>query len=97
MIYKGVINIMTEKERIGYLKLVETIGREYCLQHKDTACFCAQELEKGLYCFLGIDLHADERELCLSASMSDWDIYATCYVLDNNDVVLDECRLPEQE
>lgn len=52
MIYKGVINIMTEKERIGYLKLVETIGREYCLQHKDTACFCAQELEKGLYCFL---------------------------------------------
>ena len=55
-----------------------------------------QETEKGFFCFIGIDLHPETRRATLSVPIDDWDIYASCYVLDDGSVTMDECRLPEE-
>ena len=84
---------MNEK-RTGFEALVNVIGKDFFEAHKDSAVFSTEETKKGLFCFLGIDLHPEKRGLCLSASMDEWDIYASCYVIDN-EVVMDKCKLPE--
>ncbi len=82
------------RKKIGFNKLVEIIGQDYFTEHKDSAVFSSGETEKGLFCFLGIDLHADERTATLSCSMDEWDVYASCYVLEDGEVEIDKCRLP---
>lgn len=84
---------MSDKKK-GFLKLVSEIGQKFFDEHKDTAVFCSQDVDEGLFCFLGIDLHPELRNCCLSAQMSDWDIYASCIVTDS-DIVMGECRLPQ--
>lgn len=83
------------KENIGRIQLIKTIGRDFCWEHKDHAVFSYGEEEDGLFCFLGIDLHPEQNTPCLSGQMSDWDIYASCTVKDDNSIVMGECRLPE--
>lgn len=85
-----------DREKIGFDFLVNTIGRDFVKAHKDAAIFSHGEEEQGLFCFLGIDLHPETRQLCLSARMDEWDIYASCYVLNDGKVVMDECRLPTE-
>ena len=62
-------------------------------KHKSTAVFSSEETENGLFCFLGIDLHPQNANITLSCSIDSWDVYATCYVKDD-DVILDKCKLP---
>ena len=81
------------KKRIGFNKLVEVIGKDFFECHKDTAAFSTEETDKGLFCFLGIDLHPEKARLCLSATMDEWDVYASCYVTDAT-VIIDKCKLP---
>lgn len=87
---------MMSKKRLGFQTLVETIGRDFFEDHKEDAVFSWGEEEKGLYCFLGIDLDPQKRNITLSCKAEDWDVYASCYVVDE-EVILDECRLPEAE
>ncbi|QFJ53408.1 hypothetical protein [Pseudobutyrivibrio xylanivorans] len=85
---------MMRREQVGFNKLTETIGKDFCLQYKDVSCFSTEEVPEGLYCFLGFDLHANERTLTLSSNLDEWDVYATCIVFDDNTVELRECKLP---
>ena len=82
---------MTEK-KLGFNALVEVIGAQFFDAHKDTAVFSTEETERGLFCFLGIDLHPS-KTITLSCAIEEWDIYATCYVKDNS-VMMDKCKLP---
>lgn len=81
------------KEKIGFKKLVETIWEQFFKKHEDSEVFSYGETEKGLHCFLGISLHPENAKVTLSASLDDWDIYATCYVTDD-DVIVYKCKLP---
>lgn len=81
------------KKRLGFNKLVEVIGKDFFELHKDTAVFSSGETDKGLFCFLGINLHPEKARFCLSASMDEWDVYASCYVTDTK-VIIDKCKLP---
>lgn len=76
--------------------MIETIGKDFCWEHRDHAVFSHEEDDDGTFCFLGIDLHPELRSLCLSGRMSDWDIYASCTVKDDESIVMGECRLPEK-
>ena len=93
MIYNEV-SIMNKKKQ-GFLYLKNIIGEAFFEKHKDSAVFSSQNIEEGLFCFLGIDLHPENTKLCLSASLQDWDIFATCIVKDN-DIICSECRLPSE-
>lgn len=67
---------------IGKEACIERIGREFVDLHRDTACFSTQEMDdRTVFCFLGIDLHADDRKACLT-NEKNWDVYASCYVRD---------------
>ena len=79
---------------IGKNACIEKIGREFVSSHRDDACFTSQDLEdnESVFCFLGIDLHPNQRKLCLS-NENDWDVYATCYVR-NGIVEMSDCLLP---
>jgi hypothetical protein len=83
-----------EKKKIGFNRLVEVIGKEFFEAHKADAVFGYGDEDMGLYCFLGIDLHPELRTLCLSCDIDEWDVYATCFVTDN-DVIMDKCKLPQ--
>lgn len=85
---------MSKKKR-GLNKLIEVIGEQFCREHQDTALFSCEESKDGLYCFLGITLYEKNTPVTLSASLDDWDVYATCYVTDD-DVILDKCKLPQK-
>ena len=82
-----------DKKKIGFDKLIEIIGKDFYEKHKDDACFSYGEEEKGLFCFLGIDLHPQNRKARLSVSIDEWDVYATCYVT-NDEIIINECKLP---
>ena len=82
-----------KKEIIGFQALIKEIGFQFFKEHEDNAVFSYGEEEKGLYCFLGISLHPNLAIDGLSASIEDWDIYASCYVTDTQ-VIMDKCRLP---
>ena len=84
------------KKRIGFNKLVEVIGKDFFECHKYTAVFSTEETDKGLFCFLGIDLHPEKARLCLSATMDEWDVYASCYVTVAK-VIMDKCKLPTDQ
>ena len=45
---------------------------------------------------MGIDLHPEKARLCLSATMDEWDVYASCYVTDAK-VIMDKCKLPTDQ
>lgn len=81
------------KEKIGFQTLVNVIGVQFFKEHENSAVFSYGEEDKGLFCFLGISLHPSTKLNGLSASMDDWDIYASCYVTDTQ-VIMDKCRLP---
>ncbi len=81
------------KKKIGFQTLVKTIGEEFFKEHEDNAVFSYGEEDKGLFCFLGISLHPSTKLNGLSASMDDWNIYASCYVTDEG-IIMDKCRLP---
>lgn len=81
------------REKIGFRALVKAIGEQFFKEHEDNAVFSYGEEDRGLFCFLGIDLHPQEREITPSALMDDWDVYASCYVTDTQ-VVMDRCKLP---
>lgn len=81
------------KEKIGFQTLVNVIGVRFFKEHENSAVFSYGEEDKGLFCFLGISLHPNTKLNGLSASMDDWDIYASCYVTDTQ-VIMDKCRLP---
>ena len=85
-----------DKRQIGRNALIDVIGRDFLKAHKDAAIFSCGDTEKGFFCFIGIDLHPETRCATLSVPIDDWDIYASCYVLDVGTVVMDECRLPEE-
>lgn len=80
----------------GLAKLIDIIGKDFFNIHKDTAVFSSEDTENGLFCFLGIDLHASTRNITLSNGLDEWDVYATCYVKDNFDIVVDKYKLPKQ-
>jgi hypothetical protein len=82
------------KKDLGLQKLIDTIGRDFCYAHKDAACFSWGDTEKGLFCFLGIDLHPERAQVTLSVDIDEWDIYATCYVTDT-EIIMGKCRLPQ--
>lgn len=82
-----------DNKKIGFRALVRSIGEQFFTEHKDNAVFSYGEEDKGLYCFLGISLHPNSKINGLSASIDDWDIYASCYVI-NNEVIMDKCKLP---
>ena len=86
------------RRMIGFKALVEKIGNKFFEEHKDSAVYSYGEEDIGLFCFLGISLHPRPmlKELRLSASMDEWDIYASCYVTDT-EVIMDKCRLPAVE
>ena len=84
-----------EKARAGFEFLVNLIGRGFYEKHEDSSVFSyGDEGEKGLFCFLGISLRKNSKLNGLSASMDEWDVYASCYVI-GEDVVLDKCKLPK--
>lgn len=82
-----------DNKKIGFKALVKAIGENYFEQHKENAVFSWGEEDKGLYCFLGINLHPINEKITLSCPLDDWDIYASCYVI-NNEVIMDKCKLP---
>ena len=65
------------REKMGFHALVKAIGEQFFKEHEDSAVFSYGEKDRGLFCFLGIDLHPQERETTLSALMDDWDVYAS--------------------
>ena len=77
---------------IGKNACIERLGKAFVEEHRADACFGTQEMDDKLFCFLGIDLHADNRKLRLS-NENDWDVYSSCYVSDGT-VELGDCRLP---
>ncbi len=81
------------KIKIGFRALVKVIGEQFFKEHENNACFSYGEEEQGLFCFLGISLHPSTKLNGLSASMDDWDIYASCYVTETQ-VIMGKCRLP---
>ncbi len=81
------------KEKIGFQTLVNVIGARFFKEHENSAVFSYGEEDKGLFCFLGINLHPSIGLNGLSASIDDWDIYASCYVTETQ-VIMDKCRLP---
>lgn len=83
------------RQAIGFKALIEKIGNKFFEEHKDRAVYSYGEEDIGLFCFLGISLHpaSELKGLKLSASMDEWDIYASCYVTDA-EVIMDKCRLP---
>ena len=83
-----------DRKRIGFRTLVNVIGEQFFWEHEDNAVFSYGEEDMGLYCFLGISLHPSTRLNGLSATMDDWDIYASCYVTETQ-VLMDKCKLPE--
>lgn len=82
-----------DNKRVGFNKLVDFIGESFCYSHKDVSCFSSEETENGLYCFLGFDLHADTRPVTLSCDIDDWDVYATCIVIDG-EATIEKYKLP---
>ena len=83
------------REKIGFMACLKAIGEEYALANKDNMIFSCSDSEQGLFCFLGISENAYESDsLCLSKNIDDWDYYASCYVLENDEVVMDKCKLP---
>lgn len=82
------------KEKIGFQALVNIIGERFFKEHENNAVFSYGEEDKGLFCFLGINLHPNIELNGLSASIDDWDIYASCYVTETQ-VIIDKCRLPQ--
>ncbi len=83
-----------DKKKRGFTKLIELIGEDFYKKNENNAVFCWGEEEKGLFCFLGIDLHPENKGITLSANMEEWDIFASCFVTDT-DIIIDKCRLPE--
>lgn len=69
------------KEKIGFRALVKVIGEQFFKEHENNAVFSYGEEDQGLFCFLGINLHPSNELNGLSASIDDWDIYASCYKL----------------
>jgi hypothetical protein len=84
---------LRNKRKLGFEALVNAIGKEFVNDYQDSACFSYGDTERGLFCFLGIDLHPENAKCTLSADIDDWDIYATCYVTDK-DIIMDKCKLP---
>lgn len=83
---------MNDYKKIGMEACIEKIGRVFVDEHRDTACFSSGEVEgNALFCFLGIDLHADTRKACLT-NENDWDVYASCYVR-NGLVEMSDCHV----
>ena len=82
------------KEKIGFQTLVKAIGEQFFKEHEKNAVYSYGEEEQGLHCFLGISLHPGNQINGLSASIDDWDVYASCYVTDTG-VIMDKCRLPQ--
>lgn len=86
-------------EEIAFEALVNAIGRDFVRRHKDASIFAMEEpedeedIKNGLYCFLGIDLHPENRQLCLRGGSDEWDIYASGHVFEDK-FVLGECKLP---
>lgn len=83
-----------DRRKAGFERLVSEIGRGFFDSHRDTACFSYGDTDQGLYCFLGIDLHPERRELTLSGDIDEWDVYASCYVTDDG-IIMDRCKLPD--
>lgn len=83
------------KEKIGFQYLVKVIGEQFFREHEDNAVYSYGEEEQGLYCFLGISLHPISEIRGLSATLDDWDIYASCYVTDTG-IIMDKCKLPTE-
>lgn len=81
------------KEKRGFQALVKVIGEQFFWEHENNAVYSYGEEDKGLYCFLGICLHPNSKLNGLSASLEDWDIYASCYVTETQ-IIMDKCRLP---
>ena len=81
------------REKDGFKKLVAVIGEDFCQKHKDVSCFSYENIDEGLFCFLGFDLHANERKITLTCDIDEWDVYATCIVTDNN-IEIKDCKLP---
>lgn len=85
-----------DRKKIGFQALVKAIGEQFFKEHENSAVFSYGEENKGLYCFLGISLHPSLKLNGLSASIDDWDIYASCYVTDTG-IIMDKCRLPQED
>jgi hypothetical protein len=79
--------------KVGFHTLVKVIGEQFFKEHEKSAVFSYGEEENGLFCFLGVALHPKATLRGLSASMDDWDIYASCYVKEGT-VIMGKCRLP---
>ena len=57
--------------------------------------FSCGETEQGLFCFLGIStVEYESDHLSLKSNVDDWEYYASCYVLSDNKVKMDKCKLP---
>lgn len=82
------------RKKIGFQALVCKIGEQFFKEHEENAVFSYGEEDLGLFCFLGISLHPNTEPRGLSASMDDWDIYASCYVTEDSQVIMDKCKLP---
>ena len=46
-----------------------------------------------MFCFLGFTFKT-QKNICLSATIDEWDVYASCYVKIDGEVVMDKCKLP---
>ena len=84
-----------DREKIGFDSCLKALGEEFAAKNKDRMVFSCGETEKGLFCFLGVSTHDYEVEkLCLKSNVDDWEYYASCYVVDEQKIVMDKCNLP---
>ena len=83
------------KEKIGFDACINAIGKDFAIANKDNMVYSYGKTDLGLYCFLGIsESECQSDGLCLRSCIDEWDYYASCYVKDNDDVVMGKCKLP---
>ena len=84
-----------DRKKIGFNACLKAIGEDFAATYKDNMVFSCGETEQGLFCFLGISTSDFESDhLCLKSNVDDWEYYASCYVLSDNKVKMDKCKLP---
>lgn len=93
-------------KKIGFDACVEKIGRSFYELYKDNAVFCCGQESAGLFCFLGLNTTEQEDNSCIRLSLDsksskenpyydDWEYYASC-IVNNGEVIMDKCRVPNK-
>ena len=71
-----------EAKKIGVRACMEKIGYDFCIEHQDGACVSYGENNGEMFCFVGIDNNASEKndEVLTLSSVKGFPYSASCNV-----------------